>query len=830
MTDAQRTVTRVRHSATESNPPVATVALVSAIALGYEVLLMRLLSIVQWHHFAYMVISLALLGYGASGTFLSLMQDRLVPRFAVTFTSNVALFGLTMLAGFMAAQRIPFNPEEILWDTRQPFYLIAVYLLLAVPFFFAANTIALTFARFRDRIARIYAADLLGAGAGSIGIIWLLFELFPLNALAALGIAALIAFALGAWQVRLARVPRAAAIVLLIASAAALTAHSTLLVSPYKGLVQTLRVGGTEVIAERSSPLGYLSVVDSRQVPFRYAPGLSLMATAEPPPQLAVFTDADNMTAITRDNGAIDAFAYLDQTASALPYHLSEPRHVLVLGAGGGSEVQQARYHGAARVTGVEINQQMVDLVRRNYADFAGHLFERDGVRIHVGEARGFLTNSVEQYDVIQLALLDSFAASAAGLYALNESYLYTIEALRTYLNALTPGGYLAITRWVKAPPRDMLKLLATAAAALRREGVPEPGARLILIRNWQTSTLLVKNGAIGPAEIAALRRFAAERAFDLAWYPGIRPDEVNRFNLLPEPYYYNAAVALLGSSGETLLTEYKYNIRPATDDRPYFFHFFKWKSFPEVWALRARGGMPLIELGYLVLVATLLQALIASVLLIVFPLWVRAGWRRHAATHPGLGGRVLVYFSAIGLAFLFIEIAFIQKFILYLHHPLYAVAVVLASFLMFAGLGSRYAHRIVNGHRRRGAALAALVIAATALPYQVALESVFGLLSPLPAVAKAIAASLLIAPLAFAMGMPFPLAMARLGELESRLIPWAWGINGCASVVSAVLATMLAIHFGFRVVVLLAILLYLVAVWRFPSVSPAASAPVDVE
>jgi hypothetical protein len=814
----------MRPSVEKAQPiPRFAIALVSASALAYEILLMRLFSITQWHHFAYMIISLALLGYGASGTFLALAREPLLARFRGAFSASLFLFGLSALVCALAAQRLAFNPEELLWNPRQLSKIGVLYLLLALPFFFAATGIGLALSRCRSQIARIYRADLLGAGIGSLGIVLLLFILFPGRALQAISALGFGAAALGWWE--LSRhdgpVPRRP-IGRLLALAPILPLllpgdWTRPVLSPYKGLSQALQITGARIIAERASPLGFLSVLESPQVPLRHAPGLSIMAATTPPDQIGIFTDGDAMTAVTRDSGDPARLAYLDQLTSALPYHLKTPERVLILGAGGGSDVLQARRHAARRIDAVELNPQIAALVRRDFAAFSGNLYDRPEVRLHIAEARGFVEGAAARYDLVQLSMLDAFAASAAGLYALSESYLYTVEALEAYLARLAPGGYLAMTRWIKLPPRDTLKLFATAVAALERRAVASPGRRLALIRGWQTSTLLVKNGDFSAEEIDALREFCSARAFDVAWYPGMPADEANRRNVLQEPIFHRGAVALLGPERAAFLADYKFNLRPATDDRPYFFHFFKWRTLPEILRLRGQGGLPLLDAGYLVLTATLLQALLVSGILILAPIGL---WRRRRPAGPAdfSRPRVLVYFLAIGLAFLFLEIAFIQKFILFLSHPLYAAAAVLSAFLIFAGLGSGFSERLGRG-KREGAALACAVAAIAVLGagYLLVLGPIFKPLMGLPGAARVPIAVALIAPLAFAMGMPFPLALGRLGKAAPDLIPWAWAVNGCASVLSAVLATLLAIHLGFNLVVMLAIGLYGVAWASFP-------------
>ncbi len=802
---------------TAQRPPVFSIALLSATALGYEILLMRLFSIIQWHHFAYMIISLALLGYGASGTFIALARERLLRHFETAYWLSLVLFGLSSIACYLAAQRIAFNPEEVLWDWHQGLHLVAIYLLLALPFFFAANGIALALTRHTAAVARIYAADLLGAGLGSLGIITLLFLVFPDTALKLLGALGVGAALVAARELRLPllqrQLPALAGMLIVLALPAS---WLQLQVSPYKGLPQMLRISGTQVVAERSSPLGLISVVESTAIPFRHAPGLSLHA-ADIPAQLGLFSDADGMTVVNH-NPQAQPLDYLDQLTSALPYYLTRPQQVLILGAGGGSDIQQALNHGVARVDAVELDPELAALVGHDYAAWSGNIYTRDGVQVQLGDARGFIRHSRQHYDLVQLSMLDAYGASSAGLHALNENYLYTVEALQDYLAHVAAGGYLGISRWIKLPPRDTLKLFATAVQALQARGSRTPGEQLVLIRGWQTSTLLVKNGRFTPEEIVALREFCTARAFDLAWYPGMAVTEANRFNILARPYFFEAATALAGSAAADFIARYKFDITPATDDRPYFGHFFKWEVLPEILALRGQGGLPLLEAGYLVLVATLLQAGVFSIIFILLPLAVLHRSRRTDAATVSRS-RVALYFFAIGLAFLFIEIAFMQKFILLLHHPLYAVATVLAAFLVFAGLGSAWTARLQRSKRPpvRQAWIAVTGIILLGSSYLLLSGTLFEQLMPLPVGLRVGITALLIAPLAFFMGMPFPLGLGRVGDGRPALVPWAWGINGCASVLSAVMATLLAIQFGFSAVVLAALLLYLVAALSFP-------------
>ena len=782
---------------------------------------MRALSIVQWHHFAYMIISVALLGYGASGVFIALLRPRLRPRFEAVFSLSALLFSIAMVCCFALGQRVPFNALAVIWDFRQLLWLGLLYLLFFVPFFLAAICVGLAFTFRSAEASRIYFVDLLGAGTGAVIVIGLLFLLIPQNTLLALTTLPLVASA-----IMCARIPaRRSLFVLQLTWLAVLFAgvpqrYLDLNISEYKGLSQQLQVLDSRLLTVLSSPLGLVSVVESPTVPVRHAPGLSLGTRHVPPQQLAVFTDGDGISAINRFDGNYSTLGYLADVTAALPYALLDSPKVLVLGAGGGGDVLLALYHGARSVDAVELNPQMSGLVTHTYADFAGHLYARPRVSLHTKEARGFVAQSDGGYDLVHIGLLDSFGAAGAGVQALNESYIYTVEALRDYLRVTAPGGYLAITRWLKLPPRDSLKLLATAAFALREDGEADPGSRIALLRSWNTFTLLVKNGAMQPSDIATIRDFAASKSFDTAWFPGIEAADTNLYNKLDRPQLFDGARVLLGDESGSFLQRYKFSIEPATDDRPHFFQFFKWGTLREVLALRPVGGGGLIEWGYIVVVATLVQATLAGLLLVVLPLcWTKRTWP--AGTAPRMGA----YFLLLGLAFLFIEIAYIQTFILFLSHPLYSVAVVLSSFLAFAGVGSALTTKLADARIPANPAwLAVLGIVTISLAYLLLLPWVFDRFIGAPDAVRILVSVLLIAPLALCMGMPFPLGLTRLADEAPDFVPWAWGINGFASVVSAVLATLIAIEFGFRVVIVLALILYVTAAWIFAALQlPAA-------
>lgn len=793
------------------------IALVSAAALAWQLLLMRWLAIAHWHPFAMMIISLALLGHGASGTWLSLWlgnrgAQRLQARFETMFARCALLFALSSVVALMLARAIPFNGLELVWDARQLLWLASLYLVLSVPFFFAAACFGLAFARHGARIPALYGADLVGAGIGAIAALALAWLPVQRGMLLA-AVAAVCA----AWLVSARRLQKVAVAVLLVAFAALWASHA---IAPqaneFKGLSKALLLPGARVVAQRHGPYGWLAVVESARVPLRHAPGLSLSYAREPPPQLALYTDGDAMSVIVHDDSADGR--WLEAMTSALPYAMRTPDSVLVLGAGGGMEVLQALSLGAHHVDAVELSAQRLRLVRDDFASYSGGLLRDRRVRSFVAEPRAFVRASPRRYDLIVLAGGESLASGAAGVQSASEQYALTVDAMREYLSRLTPQGMLVATRWSKQPPRDELKLFATMIEALRAERIATPAAHVAAIRNWDASTWLLARSPLAPRDIAALRAFADAQGFDVVLAPGLR-DDVERFHLLEPPTLYEGVRALLSPQARRYVRDYKFDIEPAYDDRPWFGHFFRWGSLPELLRLRGQGGAVLLDSGYLLLVGALAQAIVLALLLVLLPL--RALPRMPGDSMPGFTRtRAGLYFLALGLAFLMIEIATLARLTLIVGHVLIAANLGLACVLMCAGIGSLWTQRWLSRAPRDDAAIASCIgwsvrAIVLALLWQFVVFAFVHAFAPdWPVAVRALLGLLGVAPLAFAMGMPFPLGMARLARDAPAFVPWAWGLNGCASVIAAILAVMLSIALGLRATLLLALALYVFAAW----------------
>ncbi|MEE9254219.1 MAG: SAM-dependent methyltransferase, partial [Pseudomonadales bacterium] len=674
----------------ELRPPLLGISLISGASLALEVLLLQIFSVVEWHHFAYMVISVALLGFGASGTFVYVTQSFQLPRYRRLFLVYTMIFALLVPVTFVLVQRVPYNSLEFLWDRTQWFYLLLVYLLLALPFFVAGTCVCLSLRRFEDQAGTVYAADLFGAGLGATAVVFAMFVLPPDVLMRIVAGTALLA-TVAAWA-RFARPLEPWMLVLpLIASALVFVPAPWLRLemSPYKAERQQLELLGSERIATRWSPLGVVSVLTPGEVALRRAPGMSLASDATIPPQLALFANGHGPDAVSQWDGDEEALRYLGELTSAVPYQILDRRAAaLIIGASGTDPILQAVFHGVSSIDVVELNSSLVDLLTSTVADRWTFDELEPRVRFHIGEARSWLRRSDRRYDLIVVPLTGSRTSASPGLHGMMENYLLTVEGLSELLRRLSPDGVLAISEWLAAPPRATLRLIDTAGVALGESGVDVPADHVAMVRGWQTVTVLISRRRLDARAMDEIRDFAASRRFDLAVGPGVGPETSNRYHILADDYFHQAAQSLLGEDRSAFLDSYKFDVRATRDNRPYFSNFFKWSSLEEILALRTVGGAALLEWGYPILVLTFLQALGAGLIFIVLPL-VRVR-RREGRFSP-----IALYFAAIGFGFMFVEIGFIQKFVLLLGHPLYSTPLVLASFLLFAGIGSRASERL---------------------------------------------------------------------------------------------------------------------------------------
>ncbi len=779
----------------------AAVFLVSAVVIGYQILLVKLFSIQYWHHFAYLIISVALLGFGASGTFICLFRAKLQSRLPAVLFALPLLMLAALWFNLYFARTVDFNPLLIVWQRREIFSLLLLCLALFIPFFLAALFIGLAFTFFPGSSFGIYFWNLLGSGLGGLLILLALAGLGPHEIILAVSfLLGAGAFVVTADRKRLLVFPLIGVFIVLYV---VVLVHLPLPMSSYKDLSQARLLRGAEDKAETFGPLGLVTVVSSPA--YHYLPDLSLNCPHPVPAQMGLFWDGNTVGAINRLSGNPGELAFMGCRTASLAYALlTEPR-VYVLGAGSGTEILNALHHGAGTLTSTEMNGDIARIMRGPLAVESGGVYGNGKLSLHVEEGRGFLQRTKDRYDLIQIALLESMGTASAGVYSLNENYLFTKEAIELYLDRLAPGGILSLSRWVENPPRGSLKLLATAVEVLNAREGKNAAASLVVIRSWQTVTMLVKKGIFQKAEIDAVKVFCRERLFDLSYYPGIREDETNRFNRLETDDYYRFARSSFSGQGEQFLRDYPFDVRPATDDRPFFSHTFRPDMLRYYLGETGRLYVPYLDWGYILVWVCLVFLLLVGSVMIVLPLLL-------PGKSPGSGWfTCFVYFGFLGLAYMSIEMSFLQQFIRYLFDPVFSALVVIGSFLVYSGIGSAFAGRWPAVRPRYvGASVAWIILSATAL--MVCDPALAGFISHLPLWARCFLCSLLIAPLAVPMGILFPCGLHLLGKRNPGLLPWAWGVNGLFSVIGAAGTVLVAISFGFRAVVAAALILYVLA------------------
>lgn len=755
------------------------VGCVAAATLAYQILLVRVFAIEQFHHFASMAIGVAMLGGGASGTIVALARPgRDAARRWLSWSAILAALALVAVPALVGL--VPVDPTQLAWQLGQWPRLALEYLLLGLPFGLGALTVLLALTAAPARAGALYGASFLGAGAGAVAAVGALAIMTPVRALAMPAVVAGAGAVLASAAVR--SRPRLSAAMLAVLLGALAWAHPPwrLHVLPYKALAQAVAYPGAERTVEMTSPLGW--VVGVRAPALRFAPGLSLAYGDAFPAQTGIFLDAELVGAVTDWDPATTPL--LDWLPAGLPYALGGRERVLALGGAAGVDVPAALDHGA-EVTVVELNPGLARLVR---ARLPGPRDGR-GVRWVIGGARAFTAQTRERYDLITLGPTGGIGGVAAGVHSLNEDFLHTVEAYERLLDRLAPGGVLAITSWLALPPRGEVRVILTAAEALRRRDPAALARGLMVVRSWGTVTTLVRPSGFTDGAIAALTRWADARWFDVDWRPGLETPE-SRFNFLESPVLFEAARAATASAdGARRFAEaYPLRVAPATDARPYPHHFLQLGALRAFATHGAGEWLPFAELGYLALVATLAQSLVLAALLLLVPVLVGAHRAVGVALPPVLG-----YFGAIGLAYLAAELAAIQQLTLLLGHPVYAVASVLAVLLVCSGIGSWWSDRW-RPVRAIGA-LGGLALLLTACA--VFLLAVVHLAEPWPLPARALAAALVLAPLGVLMGTPFPLGLRALVGPDGGRTAWAWAVNGFASVVAAPLAAIVGLEVG---------------------------------
>jgi spermidine synthase len=714
---------------------------------------------------------------------------------------------------------VPLDVPSLAWQPQGLWWALALELVLSVPFLCAGLLTGMALTDQPQRLAGHYAATLAGSGLGAPLAVLLMFVLSPARLiLVGAGVGLVAAACLVPWGHRrraLWALPAAAVLLALR------TAPTDVPLSQYKALPLLEAMPGTSLLLRRESPMGRLDGVTGPAI--HHTPGLGLQYAGTVPEHALLLVDGEPLGAVYRCPTAAD-WQFMDHTTLAAPYHLRPQPSVLILGVGGGSDIGLAQYHGSRRVTGLDMNVDVLGaLVTGPLADHGRSFCEAQGVDLVCTEARSFLATRGGSFELIQLPLADALGATGAGLYAGRESSLYTVEAFGLMLERLTPTGILAVTRWAQTPPREGLRVFDTAAQALRARGLP-PATHLAMLRNWATVTVLAFRQPVSEDEARRLRQFCQERGFDLCYLPDMRPEEANRYHALARPYDYEGALALVGAGRAAFLGQYPFAVTAATDDRPYFHHFLRWRGLPGLVRQTGARSRAFVEMGYLLALATLVQSVLVAGALILLPLGVRRGHREAVRGEAA----VALYFLFVGGGFMLLEMSMFQQFIRYLGQPVFSAATVVASFLVFGGVGSLWS-RHWQARPARAAGRATALVAAMALAAVVTLPGWLRFAQGLPMPMRIATTVLTIAPLALAMGHCFPLGLLAVAGRTPALIPWLWGVNGFASVVATAAAPLLAMACGLRSLGWLAAGCYGVAAvcaWRWPGQGNARERP----
>ena len=778
------------------------VLLISLSALALEIILTRVFSVTMWYHFAFLAISMALMGSAAAGMALYFVPRLAAPAIAPRAIGWLAIgLAVSVPVVFWIYPHIPFQLDlgRSQFPPAQVFWLVLIYLDLTVPFFLAGAILSLALSAWPQHTNRVYWADLTGASLGCLFSIAALDRLGGVGAVLSVAVVAAAGALVFTWG-RRARWP---ALLAVLALGGLLAGNAS-----YHWLAITVnKTGGPEPapVYERWNAQSRVTVYEVQHYPFFWSVDSGVFDEVVRQGRYLnhalLLINSVAGTPIQEFRGLLSEEEFLRDDLTSFVYQLADQPSTLVIGPGGGRDVLAALASGAPHVTAVEVNPAVVEAVRGPFADFAGHLYDWPDVTVAVDDARGFITRSPEQYDVIQASLIDTWAASGSGAFALSENSLYTVEAFRAYYQHLAPGGLLTISRWyLTERPAEAIRLVSTGMAGWQAAGAPDPRQNVAVVARPNATgqaegvaTALFKREPFTPGEVARLQERAAALGFTVLYAPGLPTTEaVGQFIAAPD----HAA----------LVAAYPLDISPATDDRPFFFNLVRFGDLLD--AGLSGSGVYRTSMEAIIILAVVMGVLaLVGVLFILVPLLV--GGRRRRLPRPS--ARLLAYFAALGLAYILVEVPAIQELTVYLGRPVYSLAVVLFSLLIFSGLGSLWAGR---------RAAPAPEWLPRLFPWLVGGVLVFGLGSAwllhatigLPLAARLAITVALVGALGFLMGMPFPTALRWVGARQPGVVPWLWGVNGLMSVLGSALALALAIHLGFHVTLAAAAGLYALA------------------
>lgn len=783
-------------------------ALISASVLGLQVTFTRIFSLIIWYHFTYLIVGVALLGGGAAGTFLVVRQwdgSKLAERI-----SKIALlYSVSVVISLLVINIAHFDPltrsEWLTTIIGLGLYFVSLFGV----FFLGGLAVAGIFTLDAGRAHRLYFADLLGASAGTLLVTLVIQTLNGTGAIVLIALLALIA----AWLLneRLSARWRQVIVAGIIIESIMLVVVA--FISPIQlpiprskelGLILQEGVIGSPEYT-RWNPVARVDVLPEYEfVEPPLVGGLSSTFTsqlannpdASKYPIRLVTLDGTSMTGIHKFTGDLTKFDFLEYAVIAAPFIVSQERpRTLNIGVGGGIDILLARLYGAAEITAIDINADLVELLKGPYASYSGRLADDPKINILTAEGRGFLMRGTTRYDIIQGIGLDNFAALSGGAYVLSESYIYTVEAFEIAISRLSEQGIFSWTRSVTDPPREMLRLTGLAAEALRRADIENPGAHIAIVANEEQSsaTLLVSRTPFTAGQMERLRTWAESNHFPLFHDPLERKDTVYADYLLtPDPRAFEA--------------DYPFNIYPVTDDNPYFYNYFRWTDL-SFGRDESKGDINLrFPIGNIILLVMFTLSVITAVIFIILPL---ARFQRRGIQTPNVL-QILAYFSLLGVGYITIEVVLIQRFTLFIGYPTQAITITIFSMLFFSAMGSLAAQQICTSASRLKQVM--LLLVSTIVLYILGLPALLQALQQLSDPLRLGGSIIMIAPLAFLLGMPFPTGIRQLHQGGSGIVAWAWGMNGVFSVIGSVLVIIVSMLTSFTVALAMTSVMYAIA------------------
>lgn len=782
------------------------VYIVSAGILGLEISIIRIFALYEWQNFASLIISLALVGFGLAGTLIYLFKKYIHRFIEESFLIVLIIYIISLLTGIYLYKIIPFNPFELNWDPKQLVYLILHFIILILPFTAGAAIIGIAFMT-SAKISYIYFINLIGSATGCILILPFINRFHPLTTfMVIIYIQAVLTllYALYLSHIKKRVVYTLPVLILLILIPVFhLIFYNQSTFSQYKDISYALKLPRATIVHQKYSPHGVIHIIQADGL--RHVTGLSYNYQGYLPEQKGIYINGSQSGAIIPYNNDITTIDYLQYTVAYLPYYLLKDKNdisIMIAGSGSGTGILKSLLINAKHIHAIEINKQLISLMQKDEAQYSGNIYNHERLTVHNTDIRAFITGTDNHFDLIDLALLDSFNAASAGVHSISESYLYTIESFSEMYDRLTDRGILSISRWLKNPPRDTVKLFITLTDMLKQKNIPDFTSHIVCIRSSNIMTICVSKT---PFNHDMIKDFNRRLSFDAVYLKNLGKTEVNQSIVLQEPYYYNTIHQYLASPKQ-FIKDYPFDITIPTDDSPYYFNFFKLKTIRMLHKNTIKK-IPITEWGLLLLMILLIVIILISFAGIILPLTITR--LSTTGTQTGIHKRtVFTYFFIIGIAFFFIEMPMIHKFILFLQHPVYSYSIIITTILFFSGIGSYFSAILPTKYTLSIFIILGIVI----VIYIILLNTFFHALLHLPIIVKSMITVALLSFPSFLLGMPFPIMLTLVKQRHPSLIPWAWGINGFASVIAALLSTITALIIGYSRVLIIAVILYGIA------------------